>query len=247
MLGTNGSGKTTLLRAAAGRLTPHAGRIWIDGEDLTDAPAKRARAIGYAPALDTLPEALTAKELLTLAARARRTEADRPADLYEALGLAGLSDRRIGAMSSGMRQRVAVFCAFLGSPRVVLLDEPFNWLDPVAAYDAKACFAGMATTVLVTALHDVATFATRCCGGVLMHDGRTGGRSTAQRSNGPVPRWPPLSGRSTKLFGLPERRSRPSLLQDGRPGATTSATLIPASPWRPPSGAPHQQTRLGTD
>ncbi len=168
----DGSGKTTLLRAIGGRLTPQEGRIWLSGADLTDDPAKRAQTVGYAPGLDTLPEALTAKELVELAARARGAEPERPSELFEALGLAQLANRRISAMSSGMRQRVAVFCAFLGSPRVVLLDEPFNWLDPVAVYDVKRCFVEIArNTTLITALHDVATFATRCTGGVLMHDG----------------------------------------------------------------------------
>ena len=174
VLGANGSGKTTLLRTIAGRLAPQAGCIGVNGENLTDAPEKRAALIGYAPPQDSLPETLTAAELLSLAARARKAKADRPAGLYEALGLARLANLRIGEMSSGMRQRVALFCAFLGSPEVVLLDEPFNWLDPVADYDLKTWlteYAGAA--VVITALHDVATFSTRCCGGILMHDGET--------------------------------------------------------------------------
>ena len=175
VLGANGSGKTTLLRAMAGRLTPDEGHIVVNGQDLTGSPARRAEIIGYAPALHTLPESLSVKELISLAARARRAEPDRPVELFEALELGEMADRRIGVLSSGMRQRVALFCAFLGAPGIVLLDEPFNWLDPVAAYDVKRCLSDLArSTVLITALHDVATFATRCSGGVLMNEGRIG-------------------------------------------------------------------------
>jgi ABC-type multidrug transport system ATPase subunit len=78
----------------------------------------------------------------------------------------------VGAMSSGMRQRLALFLAFLGEPRVVLLDEPFNWLDPVGAFDAKDCLTEIArTTLVITALHDVATFALRCGSGLMLQDG----------------------------------------------------------------------------
>lgn len=172
VLGANGSGKTTLLCTIAGRLTPQAGRISVNGVDLTVAPERRAALVGYAPTPGSLPETLTAAELFGLAARPRKAKANQPAGLYEALGLARLANLRIGEMYSGMRQRVALFCAFLGAPDVVLLDEPFNWLDPVAAYDLKTWLTEFArAAVLITALHDVATFSTRCCGGVLMHAG----------------------------------------------------------------------------
>ena len=73
-----------------------------------------------------------------------------------------------------MRQRVSVFTAFIGAPAVVLLDEPFNWLDPVAAHDLKLMLAEWVAAggALVTALHDIATFATRCDLGLLIHDGK---------------------------------------------------------------------------
>ena len=79
------------------------------------------------------------------------------------------------AMSSGMRQRLALHLAFLGDPAVVLLDEPFNWLDPVAAYDLKEELGRYArSAVLITPLHDVATFATRRTAGLLLREGSVG-------------------------------------------------------------------------
>ena len=177
LLGVNGSGKTTLLRTLVGRLAPSGGRILLDDVDVSTSPELRSRAIGFSPPLHTLPGTVTAGELLTLAAAARGADSLHPRALREALEIDRLQNRRIEAMSSGMRQRLALFLAFLGEPGVVLLDEPFNWLDPVAAFDAKDCLASLArNTLIVTALHDVATFALRCSSGLLLQDGAVGRR-----------------------------------------------------------------------
>lgn len=173
LLGANGSGKTTLLRALCGRVPVAEGRVRLDGEDATRTPERLAAAVGYAPPLDTLPGALTVGELVDLVAAARSTDPRAPLRLYQALELDRLRDRVVGALSSGLRQRVALFTAFVGAPRFVLLDEPFNWLDPVTAYDVKACLAEFGRDVVViTALHDITTFATRCQAGWLLQDGR---------------------------------------------------------------------------
>lgn len=173
LVGVNGSGKTTLLRALAGRLPVDDGDIFIGGEDLTEEDAERASLIGFAPPPESLPGLLRGAELLALLGDARRAEPKAPQGIYEALGVARLANRRIGEMSSGMRQRLAIFSAFIGEPSVVLLDEPFNWLDPVAAYDFKAALADMTKTGLsvITALHDVGTLATRADSGLLLDEG----------------------------------------------------------------------------
>jgi ABC-type multidrug transport system ATPase subunit len=174
LLGVNGSGKTTLLRAIAGRLQPRSGSIRIAGQDLAADPAARAHRVGFSPPPDSLPEELTGRELIDLVAAARRASPNEPPALAEALEVRALDRRLIGQMSSGMRQRLALYTAFIGQPDLVLLDEPFNWLDPVAAYELKAALRiwTAAGGCLVTALHDVAAFALRCDGGVLMHEGR---------------------------------------------------------------------------
>ena len=173
VLGINGSGKTTLLKALCARLDIAAGRVVWRGRDLTQENAERARCFGFAPQLDTLPPGVTAGELIGLVADLRGCDARGPGGIYQALGLDGLRDKMIGNMSSGMKQRVSLFCAFLGEPELVLLDEPFNWLDPVAAYDLKREIRSWVESdrCVVTALHDVGTFVTRCDAGILIHKG----------------------------------------------------------------------------
>lgn len=174
LLGVNGSGKTTLLRALAGRLPVDGGRMMLDGADVTADRARRSRDIGFAAAPDSLPGDLRGDELIALLAQARGTSANQPAAIRQALGVATLEGRFIEKMSAGMRQRLALFCAFLGQPKVVLLDEPFNWLDPVVAHDFKRALKAWVADggCLVTALHDVPTFALNCDAGLLLHDGR---------------------------------------------------------------------------
>lgn len=174
LLGANGSGKTTLLRALTARLEIAAGRVLLGGNDVTNDAPRRAGSIGFAPHPDTLPDELYGGELLDLLGGARKADARAPRPLYQALGVAALERDPIGAMSSGMKQRLCIFSAFIGEPAVVLLDEPFNWLDPVAVFDLKAALRAWADHggALLTALHDIAAFVTRCDEGVLLHDGR---------------------------------------------------------------------------
>lgn len=173
LLGANGSGKTTLLRGLNGRLAIDAGSVRLGGEELAGDPPTLASRIGFAPPPDSLPEELSGRELLELLGRARRADPRQPKAIYEALDIGWLERGPIGVMSMGMRQRLCLHTAFIGAPRAMLLDEPFNWLDPVAAYDLKAALREWVGQggVLVTALHDIAAFATRCDLGLLLHDG----------------------------------------------------------------------------
>lgn len=175
VIGANGSGKTTLLRAIAGRLPISAGRVTIDGTDRTADRAWRARRIGFAPDGDALPGALSGADLFgILADGASRSAAEASLRLLrEALGIDAIAAHPIHACSAGMRQRIAIFCAFVGGQRTVILDEPFNWLDPLAAYDVRGALRELVDggLTLVTALHDLSTLASSCDEGLLMRDG----------------------------------------------------------------------------
>lgn len=183
ILGVNGSGKTTLLRALNARLPITAGQIVWRNTDLTAQDAIRAKSFGFAPPFDTFPITVTAGDLIALTASLRGCDRTEPANLYEALGVASLLDKPFSAMSSGMKQRVSVFFAFMGPPELVLLDEPFNWLDPIAVYDLKREIRRYADSgkVVITALHEVETFIRHCDAGLLLHDGRIVQRFDAAR------------------------------------------------------------------
>lgn len=174
VVGANGSGKTTLLRAVAGRLPIAAGQCAVNGDDLSASRAARAERIGFAPPIERLPSSLTVRELLTLAGEGIAAQERRCGDLWQALAIAPLLDRTIGECSSGMRQRAALAIAFASPLSIVILDEPFNWLDPVAAYDLRAVLAGLVRDglTLVTALHDLVTLCGFCDSAIVLAEGQ---------------------------------------------------------------------------
>lgn len=177
LVGANGSGKTSLLRAIAGRLDAEEGAILFDGADRTADRSWRAEAIGFAPDAAALPESLTGRELFAIlgGAGVGLAPGDPLAALRSALAFDEFFDQRIFTLSAGMRQRLAIFCAFLGRPRAVLLDEPFNWLDPICAFDTKQALGALVAAEelsLVTALHDMTSLVHHCSAGIFLSGGR---------------------------------------------------------------------------
>ncbi|MFF5986909.1 urea ABC transporter ATP-binding subunit UrtE [Prauserella flavalba] len=133
VLGHNGAGKTTLLRAAAGLLRVRSGRILLDGEDVTRLrPSERVRrGLGYVPQGQQCFPQLTTAENLQLVADTRREGKRLVAealDLFPALS--GLLSRRAGLLSGGQRQQLAIARALITEPRVLILDEPTEGIQP---------------------------------------------------------------------------------------------------------------------
>jgi ABC-type multidrug transport system ATPase subunit len=174
LIGANGSGKTSLLRALAGRLPFAGGSCRVDGEELAEDRAARASRFGFSPPADKLPDALRGRDVLELVGGKVDEIRLRLGTLHEALGMAPLLDRWIGDCSAGMRQRIAVAAAFAGGHRHVILDEPFNWLDPVAIFDLREALRDMVAggLTLITALHDLGTLASACDAGLMLVDGK---------------------------------------------------------------------------
>lgn len=134
LLGHNGAGKSTMMRMLSGYLEPSAGRLQVNGYDLdTGAPAMQ-RELGYLPEhLPVYPDMVLAEYLDYAAALKRIPRAERTAAIRRVLDLTDLGDRRlasIGTLSRGLRQRAGVAQALLGKPRLLILDEPTNGLDP---------------------------------------------------------------------------------------------------------------------
>lgn len=131
VVGENGCGKSTLLAAIAGVLAPLDGRILVDGASVwgrrTERKAAR-RALGYVPEGADPPGFLFADELWALCAASRDVEPP-TASLRERLGLDELRELAIERMSLGQRRRACLGAAFLGPPKLLVLDEPDNGLD----------------------------------------------------------------------------------------------------------------------
>lgn len=174
LIGANGSGKTSLLRALAGRLPFASGSCQVDGEEMAGNRPGRALRFGFSPPADKLPDALRGRDILELIGGNIDDVRPRLGALYDALGLAPLLDRWVGDCSAGMRQRIAVGAAFAGGHSLVILDEPFNWLDPVAIFDLREALRGMVGggLTLITALHDLSTLASACQAGLMLADGK---------------------------------------------------------------------------
>lgn len=172
LVGANGSGKTSLLRAVAGRLPCQITSCRISGTELADDPANRAARLGFMPPAELLPTALTGQQLLNLVGGSEDVWRAGTGDIGEAIGLEQLLSKRIGDCSAGMRQRIAIGCAFAANNAVVILDEPFNWLDPVASYDLRCAFRRRvdAGLTLITAMHDLLSLAV-CDAGLLLGGG----------------------------------------------------------------------------
>jgi urea transport system ATP-binding protein len=133
VMGHNGAGKSTLLRAAIGLLKPREGTVTLDGEDITRlAPHDRvARGMGYVPQGQQCFPHLTTEENLLLIADGRKTGKAAMAealDLFPALR--GLLGRRAGLLSGGQRQQLAIARALITRPRLLLLDEPTEGIQP---------------------------------------------------------------------------------------------------------------------
>ena len=136
LVGPDGAGKTTLMRLMAGLLAPSAGKLKVLGFDTLSQPTKLREEIGYMPQRFGLYEDLSVLENLTLYADLRGVVGQARKDTFEKLlaftDLARFTERRAGALSGGMKQKLGLACAMLRSPRLLLLDEPSVGVDPIS-------------------------------------------------------------------------------------------------------------------
>jgi len=134
LLGHNGAGKTTVMKMLTGYLEPDAGDIRVEGFDLREQPREVQRRIGYLPENCPLYPEMTVLDYLDYQATLHGVPAsERPAAIRQAIertGLAPKADQGIATLSRGYHQRVGVAQAILHRPRVLILDEPTNGLDP---------------------------------------------------------------------------------------------------------------------
>ena len=137
LVGPNGAGKTTSLSMAVGLLRPDGGTATIYGVDVWADPLRAKTLIGVLPDGMSMPERLTGRELLTYMGLLRglpaATVAERADELLTVLELADAQHRLVIDYSAGMRKKIGLAVALLHAPRLLVLDEPFEAVDPVSA------------------------------------------------------------------------------------------------------------------
>lgn len=146
LVGPNGAGKTTTLSMATGLLRPDAGVALIDGIDVWQRPLEAKRLIGNLADGVELYDRLTGEQLITFSGQLfgldRATLAERVADLLRLLDLEGAAGRIVADYSAGMTKKIALAAALVHSPRVLVLDEPFESVDPVSAANIRDILDG---------------------------------------------------------------------------------------------------------
>jgi ABC-2 type transport system ATP-binding protein len=141
LVGPNGAGKTTTLSMATGLLRPDAGEVWVQGRSLWADPTAVKRMLGVLPDGVRLFDRLTGAQLITYAGLLRGmdrdTVAERTRDLLATLDLAADADTLVVDYSAGMTKKVALASALIHAPRLLVLDEPFEAVDPVSAANIR--------------------------------------------------------------------------------------------------------------
>ncbi|MDT0301350.1 ABC transporter ATP-binding protein [Streptomonospora wellingtoniae] len=171
LLGPNGAGKTTLLKIVSGLATPDSGSLELFG-----APFERAalRAVGALVTEPGLWARYSAVEHLRMHARLRGVDPGAVPELLEAVGMRAFAARRVSTYSLGMRWRLGIAIALLARPRLLVLDEPTNGLDPVGMRDVRTLLRRLAAdgvTVLVSS-HNLDQMAHTCDRVGVLADGR---------------------------------------------------------------------------
>ena len=143
LLGPNGAGKTTTFYMTVGLTAPDAGRVVLNGEDVTGSPmyVRARKGIGYLPQEPSIFRGLTVEQnLLAILETMKLTRAQRKqrvAELLAELNLTPLAKAAAHTLSGGERRRAEITRALVISPRFILLDEPFAGIDPIAVSDIQ--------------------------------------------------------------------------------------------------------------
>jgi len=259
-IGPNGAGKTTTIRIMATLLEPMAGRVEIDGVDVTIEPEEVRRTIGYMPDHAGVYERITVREYLEFFADAFRVPSLNVVDaVLELTDLGRLADRLVVTLSKGMKQRLQLARILLHDPKVLILDEPASDLDPRARIEIRDLLVelrGLGKTIflsshILTELSDVCTSIGILERGNLVVSGpiaEIGARLEAQRAAAAVghapppgaPQQAPMPPPHMQPYGAPAPYGAPVHPPYGHPpGAAHPAMPHPGMPQQPPMPYPY--------
>ena len=177
LLGRNGAGKSTLMNILTGYLAPTSGQVRICGHDMTEDSLKARACIGYLPEQPPLYPDMTVKEYLRFCAdlkpipeSKKKSETER---VIAAAGLGNWANRLSGSLSKGYRQRLGLAQALLGSPPLLILDEPGSGMDPLQMVQMRDVIrqAGETSTVLLSS-HMLSEFTGICSRALVLEEGQ---------------------------------------------------------------------------
>lgn len=155
LVGANGSGKSTFLKLLAGVLTPNSGEIEIAGVDLLRDPLAAKKRIGYLPDQASAYPGMTPRELWRMVAELRGGDSEAAVEHGLRYGLADFIDRPLDKLSFGSGRKCFLVAAWIGEPKVLLLDEPSDGLDAASVRQLRADLAALPEDSLaLVANHD---------------------------------------------------------------------------------------------
>jgi ABC-type multidrug transport system ATPase subunit len=180
LVGPNGAGKTTLMRILAGLLRPSQGEVCIFGNDIGTVRGKQAAKslLGYLPQELGLYPNLSAREFLNYIGilkgiKNANTRSKQIADLLELVHLSNVADRHMKTYSGGMKRRVGIAQALLGSPKLLIVDEPTTGLDPEERVRLRNVLSDMARqSTVILSTHIIEDISQSCNDLAVMSGGR---------------------------------------------------------------------------
>ena len=203
IVGPNGAGKTTSLSRATGLLRPDAGQVLVHGVDVWTQPQRAKTLLGVLPDGLRTFDRLNGLELVTYSGLLRGLDRDvvvpRATELVKVLGLWDAGTTLVADYSAGMRKKIHLACAMVHSPSILVLDEPFEAVDPISAQTIQAIlrdYAAAGGTVVISS-HVMATVQRLCDHVAIINAGRVVAAGTTEQ----VAAGADLEQRFTELVG----------------------------------------------
>ena len=215
LLGPNGAGKTTTMKILTGYLQPNEGTAKVGGFDVVEDPIAVQRLIGYLPENAPLYHDMTVQDYLQMAAELREIpENQRRSLISEALhntGIGAYLPRPIEELSKGYRQRVGLAQAIMHRPKVLILDEPTNGLDPTQIVEIRSLIRRLAeNSTVILSTHNLPEVEATCERAIIIMNGEVKADATLAE----------LTQTSTALFAVNKDASGVEATVGGIPGVT---------------------------
>ncbi len=176
LLGLNGAGKSTTMNIITGYLAASSGMVAIDGHDVFREPLEAKRLIGYLPEQFVFYNDMRVSEYLDFICDLKKVRQNRQShvkELCDRVGISHITGRMVRNLSKGYRQRVGLAQALIGSPKVLILDEPTVGLDPSQVVEIRSLIKeiGKTSTVVISS-HILSEIQNICSRVVMLHNGR---------------------------------------------------------------------------